>query len=240
MRPSFTFFDCGESALLVDFAAAHSKALSLAILDASERLASAALPGLKECVPGLSSLTAFYDPLRLPRDTLVSKAEELLSVSSIGEDRGRSFEIPVLYGGEAGPDLNEVAALTGIAPEEVVRLHASQFYHVYMLGFLPGFAYMGALPEELRLPRRATPRAAVPAGAVAIVADMTAIYPLESPGGWHLIGTAPVKLWDMAREQEPLLKPGDRVRFIPVGSEQAEAYRQRAAAGWRPAPLEAG
>ncbi len=238
MRLSFTFADCGESALLVDFDAPHSKSLSLAILDASERLASAALPGLKECVPALSSLTVFYDPLQLPRERLVAEAGALLSASQPAQERGRTFEIPVLYGGEAGPDLNEVAAQAGLTPEEAVRLHASRLYHVYMLGFLPGFAYMGSLPEQLRLPRRATPRARVPAGSVAIVADMTAVYPLESPGGWHLIGSTPIKLWDMARHEEPLLQPGDRVHFVPVGSAEFAACRERTATGWRPGPVE--
>ncbi len=107
-----------------------------------------------------------------------------------------------------------------------------------MLGFLPGFAYMGDLPEPLRLPRRATPRARVPAGSVAIAAEMTSVYPLESPGGWHLIGSTPILLWDMARHDEPLLKPGDKVRFAPVSGSEAENLRRKVEAGWRPSPVE--
>jgi len=240
MRPSFTFFDCGESALLVDFGSHYNKTLSLAILDAAGRLAKTGLVGLRECVPALSSLTVFYDPLQLQRERLAAEVEALFAVSQTIEDRGRTFDIPVLYGGEAGPDLDEVAAKAGIAAEEAARLHASQLYHVYMLGFLPGFAYLGSVPEPLRLPRRATPRARVPAGSVAIASDMTAVYPLESPGGWHLIGSTPVVLWDMARQEEPLLKPGDRVRFVPVDSVEAGALCQRVAAGWKPEPVERG
>jgi KipI family sensor histidine kinase inhibitor len=238
MRPSFTFFDCGESALLVDFGPYYRQTLSLAILNAAGRLTNSGLPGLRECVPALSSLTVFYDPLQLPRERLVTEVETLFASAQTIEDHGRTFEIPVMYGGEAGPGLDEVAAKAGITAGEVVRLHSSQLYHVYMLGFLPGFAYMGSVPEPLRLPRRATPSARVPAGAVAIAADLTAVYPLESPGGWHLIGSTPVVLWDMARQEEPLLKPGDRVRFVPIDSVEAAALRQRVASGWRPEPVE--
>ena len=240
MRPSFTYIDCGESALLVDFGPRYSKALSLAILDASERLAAARLPGLSECVPALSSLTAHYDPLQLPRDRLAREIETLFAAPEPAASHGRTFNIPVLYGGEGGPDLGRVAEIAGMAPQEAVHLHASPLYHVYMLGFLPGFAYLGNVPDPLRLPRRSTPRARVPAGSVAIAADMTAIYPLESPGGWHLIGHTPVPLWDMARREEPLLKPGDSVRFLPVSSGEAEALARRVAEGWLPEPAEGG
>lgn len=240
MRPSFTCFDCAESALLVDFGRHYNETLSLSILDLSARLASAGLHGLRECVPALSSLTVFYDPLQLPRDRLVREVETLFSSSQPILDRTRTFEIPVLYGGEGGPDLDDVAANAGITPEAAVRLHASQLYYVTMLGFLPGFAYLGELPQALRLPRRSTPRARVPAGSVAIAADMTAVYPLESPGGWHLIGSTPVPLWDMAREHEPLLMPGDQVRFVPMDPGEAGRLRERVRTGWRPQPLEAG
>ncbi len=240
MRPSFTFIDCGESAFLVDFGPRYSRGLSLAILDAGERLSAASLPGLRECVPALSSLTVFYDPLQLPRERLVEEIEKLFAASEPAPSHGRTFNIPVLYGGEGGPDLDRVAEAAGIAPEEAVRLHAGPLYHVYMLGFLPGFAYLGDIPEPLRLPRRSTPRARVPAGSVAIAADMTAVYPLESPGGWHLIGSTPVALWDMARHDEPLLKPGDGVRFQPVSAGEAKALSRRVAEGWRPAPSEGG
>jgi KipI family sensor histidine kinase inhibitor len=240
MRPSFTYVDCGESALLVDFGPHYSKALSLAILDASERLTAARLPGLSECVPALSSLTVLYDPLRLPRDRLAREIEKLFAAPESAAGHSRTFNIPVLYGGEGGPDLGRVAEIAGMTPQEAAHLHASQLYHVYMLGFLPGFAYLGNIPEPLRIPRRSTPRARVPAGSVAIATDLTAIYPLESPGGWHLIGRTPVPLWDMERREEPLLKPGDSVRFLPVSDGEAEALAQRVAAGWLPEPTEGG
>ncbi len=237
MRLSFTFFDCAESALLVDFGDRYSKRLSLEILNVSEGLAKRALPGLKESIPALSSLTVFYDPLLLPKERLTAEIAALCSTGQPIAPASRTWELPVIYGGEGGPDLEEVASRTGMTASEASSLHAAQLYQVYMLGFLPGFAYLGDLPEPLRLPRRSTPRARVPAGSVAIAADMTAIYPLESPGGWHLIGSTPIVLWDIARQDEPLLKPGDGVRFMEVDSREVEALRDRAAAGWRPEPL---
>jgi KipI family sensor histidine kinase inhibitor len=239
MRLSFTFFDCAESALFVDFGPYYNRPLSLAILDASERLAKAGLRGMKESIPALSSLTVLYDPLELPKERLIAEIEAVCGTEHTVADCGKTWELPVVYGGEAGPDLGEVAAGAGISQEEAIALHAAQTYHVYMLGFAPGFAYLGDLPEALRLPRRATPRARLPAGSVAIASDMTAVYPLESPGGWHLIGRTPVTLWDMARRDEPLLKPGDRVRFLPVSEEDSQVLRRRAAEGWAPEPLEA-
>ncbi len=236
MRPSFTFFDCAESALLVDFGPKYSKTLSLEILNVSEGLAKTVLPGLRETIPALSSLTVFYDPLLLPKERLTAEIEALCSWEQPIAPRSRTWEIPVVYGGDGGPDLDEVASRAGLTASEAASLHAAQLYQVYMLGFLPGFAYMGDLPEPLRLPRQPTPRARVPAGSVAIAAEMTAIYPLESPGGWHLIGSTPIVLWDIARQDEALLKPGDRVRFVTVSSSGAEELRKATAQGWRPEP----
>ncbi len=234
MRLSFTCIDCAESALLVDFGPDYSRALSLAILNACRRLTMKQLGGLGESVPALSSLTVFYDPLQLPRERLAAEIEALFKTEEEIAESSRTWVIPAVYGGAGGPDLKDVALHAGIGEYEAAELHASQPYHVYMLGFLPGFAYLGDLPESLRLPRRSTPRARVPAGSVAIAADMTAVYPLESPGGWHLIGSTPAVLWNMAQQDEPLLKPGDRVRFKPVSEEEAEALRRDAPNGWQP------
>jgi KipI family sensor histidine kinase inhibitor len=133
---------------------------------------------------------------------------------------GRTIEIPVAYGGEHGPDLADVAAHTGFTPAEVVRRHAAGEYVVYLLGFLPGFAFMGGLPPELATPRRAEPRVAVPARSVGIGGAQTGVYPLVSPGGWQLIGRTPLQMFDPAAAEPTLLRPGDRVRFV-VESVQA-------------------
>ncbi len=137
-----------------------------------------------------------------------------LDVEHLGAPR--RVEIPVCYGGELGPDLDDVARTHGLAPEEVIRLHADADYLVYMIGFMPGFAYLGGLPERIATPRRKTPRTAVPAGTVGIGGRQTGVYPLVSPGGWNLIGRTPVKIFDIKRDEPTLLSTGDRVRFRPI------------------------
>jgi KipI family sensor histidine kinase inhibitor len=235
MRLCPTFSDCAESGLLVDFGLHYDRQLSLSILQVSSSLQASMLPGLKESIPALSSLTVLYDPLELSRERIVHEIRRLCEVSGRAPDIARTWDIPVVYGGEAGPDLEEVALSAGMTVEETVALHAGRDYFIYMLGFLPGFAYLGDLPKELETPRRPTPRARVPAGSVAIAAGLTAIYPLESPGGWHVIGSTPIIPWDMKRRMEPLFQAGDRVCFRAVEAGEAEDIQRMAAEGWTPA-----
>ncbi|TMJ63293.1 MAG: 5-oxoprolinase subunit PxpB, partial [Alphaproteobacteria bacterium] len=126
------------------------------------------------------------------------------------------WHVPVCYEGEFAPDLAQVARLTGLMPNDVVALHSGTRFHVYMLGFLPGFPYMGDLPPQLALPRRADPRLRVPAGSISIATSLTAIYPYESPGGWHLIGATPIRMFDPERPKPALFAPGDAVSFQPI------------------------
>ncbi|HZV20884.1 MAG TPA: 5-oxoprolinase subunit PxpB [Hyphomicrobiales bacterium] len=237
LRP--TFFDCGDAALLVDFGSHYDPSLSQAILAVSEALTCSQLRGVNESIPALSTLTVFYDPLELPKENLIAEIENHCRSEHAMATKPRSWDIPVVYGGASGPDLGEVSERTGLTSDAVVSLHAGHTYYVYMLGFLPGFAYLGDLPQRLRLPRRKTPRARVPTGSVAIATDMTAVYPLESPGGWHILGNTPVVLWDMSRSGEPLFRPGDWVRFKPVSEEEAAEIREKSRAGWAPEPQEA-
>jgi len=232
-------FDCAESALLVDFGPDYGAGLALAILRLSERLEASMLEGFKECIPALSTLTVVYDPLTLSKQRIVHEIQRTWEEGGGQDSLPRTWRIPVAYGGASGPDLPEVARAAELTEAEAMALHAGAVYRVAMLGFLPGFAYLGELPERLRLPRRATPRTRVPAGSIAIAADMTAIYPLESPGGWHLIGRTPFIPWDMTRDEAPLLRPGDRVRFYPASPAEIEAFARRIAEGHAPAPEEA-
>jgi len=234
-----SFRDCGDSALLIGFEEGHSRELSRFILGLSNELEHAAMAGLIESAPAFSSLTVFYDPLVLRREDLVASIEPLLSGDCPPGEPSRTWTIPVLYGGGGESDLKDIASATGKSEAEVASLHSSAEYHVYMLGFLPGFAYLGDLPAALDLPRRATPRQRVPAGAVAIAAGMTAIYPLDSPGGWHILGQTPIPMWDMSKMDMPLLRPGDRVRFKPVDASEDAALREQIAAGWLPTPMDA-
>jgi KipI family sensor histidine kinase inhibitor len=172
---------------------------------------------------GLGAPVAGYASLLVPFDPSITDADELAgwlagAVDGLPEDMapelGRLVEITVRYGGSQGPDLSDVAEWLELSEAEVVRLHQSVEYRVYMLGFSPGFAYLGLLPARLELPRRETPRSRVPAGSVAIAARQTAVYPLATPGGWHLIGRTDAVLWDTARQPPALLAPGARVRFV--------------------------
>ncbi len=170
--------------------------------------------GVGELLPGMNNLTLMFDPLRVEAAALMERVRTAWPRLEPGAVAGRQIEIPVLYGGEHGPDLADVAAHTGLAPQEVVRRHSAAEYVVYFLGFLPGFAFMGGLPPELATPRRSEPRVAVPARSVGIAGEQTGIYPAQSPGGWQLIGRTPLALFDPQAEQPTLLAPGDRVRFV--------------------------
>lgn len=170
--------------------------------------------GVQEVLPGMNNLSLVFDPEQVDAAELemqVLSAWPQLAGMAI---EGREICIPVAYGGDAGPDLADVAAHTGLAPAEVVQRHAGAEYVVYLLGFLPGFAFMGGLPSELATPRRSEPRVAVPARSVAIGGAQTGVYPLVSPGGWHLIGRTPIELFDPSKAEPTLLRPGDRVRFV--------------------------
>jgi KipI family sensor histidine kinase inhibitor len=169
--------------------------------------------GVREVLPGMNNLSLLFDPDQIDSAELemqVLSAWPQLNASSI---EGRRIEIPVNYGGEFGPDLAEVALHTGLTPSEVVRRHSEGDYVVYLLGFLPGFAFMGGLAPELATPRRSAPRLEVPAGAVGIGGEQTGIYPMASPGGWQLIGRTSLKLFDPSAAEPTLLRPGDHVRF---------------------------
>lgn len=202
----------GDAALLCELPAPATLAQQQQIW----ALATEALQwrGVHEVLPGMNNLSLLFDPAQVDAVELemqVLSAWPQLAATSI---EGRRIEIPVVYGGEAGPDLADVAAHTGLSPAEVVRRHSGGDYIVYLLGFLPGFAFMGGLPAELATPRRAEPRTAVPARSVGIGGEQTGIYPLVSPGGWQLIGRTSVELFDPSADEPTLLRPGDHVRFI--------------------------
>jgi KipI family sensor histidine kinase inhibitor len=217
--------DAGDAAFTVEFGDAIDPTLLAAVhaLDtAIARLhAAGGLPGLIETMPTFRSLTVFFDPLASGRQALIDALQPLFEAAEHAAPvEGRRWRLPVCYEGDAGPDLAETARTIGASVDEVVALHSGTEVSVYMLGFLPGFGFMGELPGKLRLPRRAEPRVRVPAGSVAIAGSLTAIYPWESPGGWHLLGRCPVPLFDATRDAPALLAVGDRVRFEPVSTDE--------------------
>ncbi len=171
-------------------------------------------------VPAYESVLVPFDPDVLEAETAAERLAALVAGIGSGSDdaagRRPIVEIPTRYGGQDGPDLAEVAERLGRSPAEIVALHADRVYVVHMLGFSPGFAYLGTLPRALAVPRRAVPRTHVPAGSVAIAARQTAVYPIASPGGWNLIGRTETVLWDPHRDPPTPLGPGRRVRFVPL------------------------
>jgi inhibitor of KinA len=226
--------DAGDGALTIEFgdsiAPPHLAAVQGLDRAIARLRAAGELPGLIEAVPTFRSLTLLYDPLHTDRASLLAALDSLLHGPQPEEPPGgRRWRLPVCYEAEAGPDLEATAMALGLAPAELVALHSRAEYRVLMLGFLPGFPFLGELPQALRLPRRAEPRLRVPAGSLAIAASLTAIYPWESPGGWHLLGRCPVPLFDPTWPMPALLAAGDRVGFAPVST--AELARLTAAAG---------
>jgi len=173
------------------------------------------MPNVVEAIPGMNNITVVLrEPQSLALDA-IERLQRWWEESEALEPDSRAIDIPVVYGGAHGPDLDDVARHSGLTPQQVVELHASVDYVVWFLGFQPGFPYLGGLPESLITPRRAEPRLLVPAGSVGIGGAQTGIYPLATPGGWQLIGRTSLKLFDPAKNEPVLLRPGDTVRFIP-------------------------
>src|SRR5262245_6824332 len=225
------FLPCGDTALAVEFGDSVDRAISATVLALARRLAAAAIPGVVEVVPTFRSLMVYYDPLQLPREELTKRLTPLTEGLQAAEAAGRRWLIPVCYDESLAPDLAHVAERTGLTPTQVVERHSAVTYHVYMVGFLPGYPYMGDLPAELALPRRKNPRTKVPAGSIAIAMALTAVYTLESPGGWHLIGRTPVPLWDLRRKPPAVLAAGDKVVFQPVSLAEYDNLLAAAASG---------
>lgn len=179
------------------------------------------LVGVRNVHPAYCSLLVKFDALKWRHDGLGKELRKyFVRLEKVKLPEPRQVEIPVCYGGEFGPDLENVAALRGITSEQIIKLHSSSTYLVYFLGFAPGFAYLGELPGELVTPRLATPRKKVPAGSVGIAGNQTGVYPFETPGGWRLLGRTPVSMFRTDRNDLSLLSIGDRVRFVPISLER--------------------
>ena len=213
------FLPCGDAALTVELGPDVDRHVNARALSLHRALADAPPPGVIETFPAFHSVLVQYDPLQTSPSELRAALETV--VGAIGDVplSSRRWLLPVCYEGEAAMDLAGAAAMAGLTPGQLIERHSSETYYVYMLGFLPGFGYMGDLPACLRLPRRTDPRTHVPKGAVAIAARFTAVYPLESPGGWHIIGRTPAVLFDPHAQNAVLLAPGDLVRFKPISAD---------------------
>lgn len=207
----------GNSAILIEFADEINETINDRVHALAEALRTSARPEIRDLIPAYASLLVCYDAQRLTFAEMDAFLRDTLAALTMDAPRpARLVEIPTRYGGEFGPDLTFVAAHNHLTEDEVIRLHTSVVYRVYLLGFLPGFAYLGSVPESIAVPRLETPRTRVPAGSVGIAGRQTGIYPLESPGGWRIIGRTALPLFDPHHEPPTLLRPGDRVRFVAI------------------------
>jgi len=218
--PHFHCAPCGDTMLMLHIARPPGAECTRLLLRVRQELLARRLPGMMEIVPGLASLGVIFDPDILDGRMICAVIKDLLDGDNEWRTPWREWHIPVCYGDTYGPDLAAVSAASGLTPADVLSRHAGRAYWVYLVGFSPGFPYMGEIDPALVLPRRNDPRQRVPAGSVAIATHYTAIYPQATAGGWHIIGRTPVPLFDPNREQPALLAPGDKVRFLAVSASE--------------------
>ncbi|MBP3729286.1 MAG: 5-oxoprolinase subunit PxpB [Lachnospiraceae bacterium] len=218
------FLLTGDTSLSVEFGNEIKESINHDIRAYKIALEKAEIPGIVEMVPTYRSLMVHYNPRMIRNGELKEKLEKLLSeMGDIEIPPSPVLEIPVLYGGEMGPDLPFVAENAGLSEEEVIRIHSSTEYLIYMLGFTPGFTYLGGMSDKIATPRLQQPRVKIPAGSVGIAGSQTGIYPIDSPGGWQLIGRTPLKMYDPNRETPILPEAGQYMKFYPI--DQAEYDR---------------
>lgn len=236
-NPPLLMCPVGDAAVELQFGNKISKKILNRIRAVAHVLEQQPFPGLLEFVPAYTTLTVYYDPWVLSQhgkldayEELMLKLEALLEqVQEQRSERARVVELPVVYGGDYGPDLALVAEHTGLSINEVIRLHSSVDYLVHMIGFAPGFPYLGGMDARLETPRKATPRTSIPAGSVGIAGAQTGVYPISTPGGWQLIGQTPLQLFNPNRDQPSLLQAGDIVRFVPIPESEFLAKEEASA-----------
>ena len=211
------FLPAGDAAIVVELGDAISPAINRRVRSLSLALENGSVPGVFDFLPTYRSVLVYYDPLSASPAAVQSQIARLLqSPDAEAAANPRVALIPTLYGGDMGPDIGFVASHAGITEQEVIAIHSATDYLIYMMGFSPGFAYLGGLDERLTTPRLESPRTEIPAGAVGIAESQTGVYPVASPGGWQLIGRTPLRLFDPARNPPALLSAGDYVRFTPL------------------------
>lgn len=233
MELPYSIFPLGDSALIIEFGNVIDEDVSKRVLAIAHAFQEVGIAGVTDIVPAYSSITVHYEipkvvkphNVRSAFKTLKIKAETLLlkPVEDFAQQR-RKIQIPVCYAPKYALDLNQIAVYGKMTPEEVVRLHTSRTYRVYMVGFLPGFAYMGEVDERIALPRKSEPRQQIPEGCVGIAGKQTGIYPLTSPGGWQIVGRTPVKLFDKNKADPVLFAAGDEVQFFSISEHEFDNY----------------
>ncbi|MCE5228161.1 5-oxoprolinase subunit PxpB [bacterium] len=223
----------GEQGLVVEFGDSIDSALNDRVHAFCRRLHEAKLPGVIEIVPTYRSALVMFDPFVITRAELQSRADSMLEAAgaATGGKTPRLVRIPVCYGGEFGPDLEFVAGHNHLSPDDVIRIHSARPLKIYMLGFMPGFPYLGGMDGRIAAPRLRKPRIRIPAGSVGIAGTQTGFYPYESPGGWRLIGRTPIKPFNPASHDPFLYSAGDYLQFRPITNEEYERIRRDAEGG---------
>ena len=225
---TFAVLPVGDSAVTVEFEERIDVEINQRVLALAGRIDRAALPGVREVVPTYRSATVYFDPLRTDVAQLMEQLRvEAHQAQPAEQGEARLIRVPVCYGGAFGPDLGTVAVHARMTEAQVIECHSSRTYRVFMLGFVPGFAYMATVDPRIAMPRRRTPRVRVAAGSIGIAGAQTGIYPLDTPGGWQLIGRTPVRTFDSHRSEPFLLRAGDSVRFHPIELADYESADER-------------
>ncbi len=227
-----TIHTAGDSSLLLQFGNAIDPDINARITATVQMMREQQIEGVVDLIPAFCSLLINYDPRVISYGEIRTRMERILSMEvATGERKKKIYEIPVCYGGELGPDLGAIAAHAHLSEQEVIEIHSSTDYLIYMLGFLPGFTYLGGLDERIHTPRLANPRIRIPAGSVGIGGSQTGIYPLDSPGGWQLMGMTPVRTYDPNREVPILVEAGDYIRFVPIDRDTYDRISEEVSQG---------
>ncbi len=217
----------GDSSLLIEFGSEINEEINRKITTIVQLMKDQQIEGVVDMIPAFCSLLINYDPRIISFEKMQKRMQALVKMDlKGGVQRRRVFEIPVCYGGQYGPDMETITAHSGLTEKEVIEIHSSRDYLIYMLGFLPGFCYLGGLDERIHTPRLANPRVKISAGSVGIGGSQTGIYPMDSPGGWQLMGMTPVRTYDPGRKKPILVEAGDYIRFIPIEEEEYLRIRE--------------
>ena len=221
----------GDRALVADFGNVISEDVNRKVNALKKVLLAEKVAGVREMIPTYRSLLVEYNPAVISMQALRARIEAADIEGAAAEtEKRRVLEIPCCYGGQYGEDLAGLAKLTGLSEKEIIDIHAGTEYRVYMLGFLPGFVYLGGMDERIAAPRLNSPRVSIPAGSVGIGGSQTGVYPMASPGGWRLIGMTPVSFYDPKRENPVLCEAGDYIRFVPISPEEYERQKKEGGA----------
>ena len=227
MQNKIKLLTAGDSSILLQFGNTIDPAINRKIAATVQLMREQHINGVTDVIPAFCSLLINYDPRVISYEQIKGRMEALVKIDvSAGNTRKRVFEIPVCYGGEYGPDIQNIADHAGMSVEEVIQIHTSRDYLIYMLGFLPGFTYLGGLDERIHTPRLANPRIRIPAGSVGSGGSQTGIYPMDSPGGWQLMGMTPVKTYDPDREVPILVEAGDYIRFVAIDEDEFHRIKE--------------